>query len=238
MCSTNVLDIILATTLAMPVVDLYDFVYDAAGSTTLGHRDVAYNDLMRGTLVFLDLLEYIELICIPKLALISCVIDVMVVIEVYYKCGKQHPQIVSIRVGDRPVTRSNDVVYLELRIDTRLTWSAHINYIVSRIKQFRYMLTRLRCTFSPALRAHLSKVFIIPIIDLCSIIYASANVCSLRRLDVAYNDLMRTIAGTRRSDHISVYSLYRMSSLEPLGHVETVYCLVLCKRCLIVTAIA
>jgi hypothetical protein len=37
----------LATTLAIPIIDLYDFIYGTAGITRLRHLDVAYNDLMR-----------------------------------------------------------------------------------------------------------------------------------------------------------------------------------------------
>jgi hypothetical protein len=130
--------------------------------------------------------------------------------------GTQHPNIVSIQVGGKRVSRSNQVVYLGLRIDCKLTWCAHINYIISRIKQFRYMVTRLRCAFDPTLRAYLAKVFILPIIDLYSVIYASSTASCLRRLDVVYNDLMRTITGVHRSDRINIDRLYQMSSLEPL----------------------
>ena len=130
--------------------------------------------------------------------------------------GKQHPHITPVQIGSNQITRSSDIVYLGLRIDSRLTWCTHINYIISHIKQFRYTLFRLRCAFSPTLRAYLAKVFILPIIDLYSIIYAPASMSNLHRLDVVYNDLMRTLAGTRRSDHISINSLYQMSSLEPL----------------------
>jgi hypothetical protein len=130
--------------------------------------------------------------------------------------GRKRTEIPSIELLRQTVTRSDSVTYLGLRIDSRLDWHVHINYVVSRIGQFRYMLNRLRCAFDPVLRAYLAKTLILPVIDLYDFIYCSTWSVNLHHLDVAYNNLMRTITGVRRSEHVAITDLCRRCGFELL----------------------
>jgi hypothetical protein len=131
--------------------------------------------------------------------------------------GKSRTELSSFSVGQDVICRSDEVTYLGLRIDSQLDWHVHINYIIFRIRQFRYTLNRLRCSSNPNLRAYLAKVFILPVIDLYDFIYCTASSGNLQRLNVAYNDLMRTIIGASRSEHISIVDLCRRSTLDLLS---------------------
>ena len=130
--------------------------------------------------------------------------------------GKLRREIKSIHVGTQLIASSDDIVYLGLRIDSRLKWHGHIQYVVSRIKQFRLLLSRLKGVFNLSLRIYLTKVLILPVIDLYDFIYCSGTSSDLHRLNVAYNDLMRSVLGIRRSEHMPISDLYKLTTLNAL----------------------
>jgi hypothetical protein len=108
------------------------------------------------------------------------------------------------------------VKLLGLRIDSDLSYASHVNYVISRIKQTKVMLIRLAYLFDRYTRQYLVKSLTLPIINLYDFIYASATSSCLHRLDVAYNDLMRVILGVRRSAHIRVDDLHKLTLLDKL----------------------
>jgi hypothetical protein len=76
---------------------------------------------------------------------------------------------------------------------------------------------RIRRALDTPLRVFLAKALIMPIIDMYSVIYASAARANIHRLDTAYNDLMRSVCGARRSEHIRITDLYQITALEALS---------------------
>ena len=77
-------------------------------------------------------------------------------------------------------------------------------------------IARFAFLFDRAMRIHLCKSLLFPVIDLYDIIYDVARSDHLGRLNVAYNDLMRTVLGIRRSAHIRVSDMYKLCSFDPL----------------------
>lgn len=130
--------------------------------------------------------------------------------------GKDYKAVTYIRIGGQIVYRSDNVNMLGLRIDSNLQWASHINYVVSRIKHFRIMLFRLRYLFDVPMRIYLAKTFVFPIINLYDFIYGAANGKQLRHLNTAYNDLMRSVLGVRKSYHLRVLDMYELTGFEPL----------------------
>jgi hypothetical protein len=130
--------------------------------------------------------------------------------------GCRQKLVTGIHVGGQIIHKSNSVRLLGLRISENLQWLVHINYIISRINHFKIMLFRIGYLFSKAMRVYLAKVFVFPIIDLFSAIYGTACSSHLRRLDVAYNNLMRAILRIRRSQHIHIEDMYSQTTFESL----------------------
>jgi hypothetical protein len=108
------------------------------------------------------------------------------------------------------------VNFLGLRIDAGLQWTAHINYVISRIKQIRMLFARLPLFLDRNIRIYLTKTFVFPIINMYDFLYGTAASRTLRYLDIAYNDLMRSILGFRRTQHVRVTDMYNMTSFDPL----------------------
>ena len=79
------------------------------------------------------------------------------------------------------------------------------------------MLARLAHLFDRHMREYLVKALVVPIINLYDFIYAAASSSSLHRLDVAYNDLMRIIVGVRRSTHLRIADLHKLTNLDKLS---------------------
>jgi hypothetical protein len=79
------------------------------------------------------------------------------------------------------------------------------------------MLARLSHVFDSYIREYVVKALVLPVINLYDFIYAAASSSCLRRLDVAYNDLMRVILGVKRSSHIRIADLHRLTKLDKLS---------------------
>jgi hypothetical protein len=127
--------------------------------------------------------------------------------------GRNRQLVSEIAVGGHKIHTSDCVKLLGFQIDANLSYSSHINYVISRMKRVGVILVRFTHLFDRYMRQYLVKALILPVINLYSFIYASANSACLRRLDVAYNDLMRAILGVRRSVHFTVASLHSATNM-------------------------
>jgi hypothetical protein len=92
-----------------------------------------------------------------------------------------------------------------------------VNSVISRAKQLRIFFNRSPYSLTATLRAYLCKTLIFPIIALYDIVYGMACTRSLRLLDTAYNDLMRSVLGLRRSQHFRISDMHKLTSFEPLN---------------------
>ena len=130
--------------------------------------------------------------------------------------GRCRKEIKTVHIGAQDITPSDCVTYLGLRIDPGLTWHNHIQYVISRVKQFKRLLWKFNGAFDAKLRNHLAKTLILPVISLYDFIYSTANIRDLHYLDVAYNDLMRSVLGFRRSAHVPIKELHSLTSFSTL----------------------
>ena len=67
------------------------------------------------------------------------------------------------------------------------------------------------------MRHYLAKTLILPIIDLYDFIYGTAMCMSLHHLNVAYNDLMRSVVGVRRTTHMRISELRELTGFDELA---------------------
>jgi hypothetical protein len=130
--------------------------------------------------------------------------------------GRHRNCVTSINVGGDQVSCSHVVKYLGLRVDDNLSWSTHINYVISRMRLLMLAFNRLRFAFSREIRLHLTKTLIMPVIDLYDFIYGVADNSNLHHLEVAFNDLMRSIVGVRRSARMRISDLLHLTGFDDL----------------------
>ena len=131
--------------------------------------------------------------------------------------GRNRQLVTSITVDTHVMPVCSTIKLLGLRIDSNMSYTTHINYVISRIKYVRVMLARLSHLFDFRTRQYLVKALVFPIINLYDFIYAAAAPACLQRLDVAYNDLMRVILSVRRSQHVSVVNLHNLTTFDKLS---------------------
>jgi hypothetical protein len=130
--------------------------------------------------------------------------------------GRARNLVSSIRIAGELVQKSEHVNLLGLRIDSNLQWTFHVNYVCSRIRQFRMLFSRLPVLYDSSIRVHLTKTFVLPVINLYNFIYGVAPARTLHTLNTAYNDLMRCITHCTRSQRVKIMDLYDKTSLLPL----------------------
>jgi hypothetical protein len=143
-------------------------------------------------------------------------LDINVRKTTFMMFGKQTPLTNVLKVGNQIIPRSDNTVYLGLRLDGRLTWTYHINYVVSRIRHIRIILSRFSYMFDRRLRIYLCKALIFPVISMYDFVYSVAPSKYLTHLNTAYNQLMRTVLGFRQSERIRINDMYTLSGFEPL----------------------
>lgn len=95
-------------------------------------------------------------------------------------CGEQIPNVDNIK-------------YLGVYIDRFLKWDAHISHLIGKMKSRVYMLCRLK-PLSSTLLLRLYKVYILPVVDYCSISFNSCSKTLSDRLDRMHYRAMRYLA--------------------------------------------
>jgi hypothetical protein len=74
--------------------------------------------------------------------------------------GRNKYLIRDIEIDSHKVLIGDCVTLLGLRIDSNLSYVSHVNYVISRIKQIRVMLSRLAHLFDFHIRQYLVKALI------------------------------------------------------------------------------
>ena len=131
--------------------------------------------------------------------------------------GRNKHLIQKVTVGAHTRSACDSVSLLGLRIDNNLSYTSHVNYVISRINQVKVMLIRLSHLFDRYTRLYLVKALLLPIINLYDFIYDSAKLTNLHALDVAYNNIIRVILGIRKSAHFRVADLHTLTNQDKLS---------------------
>jgi hypothetical protein len=127
--------------------------------------------------------------------------------------GRNRHLITSVKVRDANVPCSASVKFLGLRTDNNIR-TGHINYVGSRVKHVSHIFTRFSGAFDRRMRLYLAAVLAVPIVGLYDFIYGATSATNLRHPDVAYNDLMRSIAGARRCIRTHTVDLYAQTGFD------------------------
>ena len=97
--------------------------------------------------------------------------------------------------GD-PIPPVDNVKYLGIYIDRFLKWDIHITYLINKMKSRVYMLCRLKPLPSNIL-LRLYKVYIVPMVDYCSISYQSCSTSLSKRLDTMHFKAIRLLTSSK-----------------------------------------
>lgn len=107
-----------------------------------------------------------------------------------------------------------------------LTWKPQINSLCSKIHYSLHSLVCLKDVTPFHIRLHLAKSLLVPLFQYCDVIYSSCNVTLFRKVQVAFNSVIRYVQGLRKFEHISRYSKTLLNCTLPNYLKYRICCLV------------
>ena len=96
-------------------------------------------------------------------------------------------------IDGRSLENVNAFKYLGLWLDTELSFNAHIEATVLKVKQCLCQLYRLIVCFTFDTRKRIAQQLLLPLIDYADIVYHTSSVTSLNALDLVFNSICRFV---------------------------------------------
>ena len=130
------------------------------------------------------------------------------------------------------IVEAGEVKFLGLHLDNKLIWSSEVNYIISRINAHTSLMYRLRYLFkhtSDVLRK-ITSAILFPIVDLFAVLYHTAPLRLLDKLEVSYRKLIRAILFITPADRIHNEVLYSAVKWMPLHDKRNLQCKLLMHK--------
>ena len=96
-------------------------------------------------------------------------------------------------IDGRSLENVNAFKYLGLWLDTELSFNAHIEAKVLKVKQCSCQLYRSIDCFTFDIRKRIAQQLLLPLIDYADIVYHTSSVTSLNALDLLFNSICRFV---------------------------------------------
>ena len=106
--------------------------------------------------------------------------------------------------------------HLGLVVNDTLTWSTHVDSIVSKASSRIGLLRRLKCSTSPLVVRDLYLYCVRPVIEYAQVAWAGLSAIDEKRLERINRSAARLISNTRLSAHLPHQLLLARAGLEPL----------------------
>ena len=97
-------------------------------------------------------------------------------------CQRVRNHDMCISVDGKQLSHVSSVKYLGLHIDENLSWHQHTANVVQRVYSRIHCLNHL-CPLPIELLAKLYRVFVLPILDYCDVVWAPSSVQHFKRLE-------------------------------------------------------
>ena len=130
----------------------------------------------------------------------------------------------TLSINNTSMNRTNSVKYLGVYLDITLNWSSHVTHLSMQLARYSGMFYRLRKLVPPYILRTLYYSMVHSRVQYVIILWGSTFHSTLRELEVRLNDIVRTMTGRRKFDHVS--PLYKNLSLLKL---QDIYKLELAK---------
>ena len=115
--------------------------------------------------------------------------------------GKSIVTDIDIVINNTPIKRIDQVKFLGIIIDDKLTWSAHTRYIKGKIAKGFGILLKARKVFNKDTLVTLYYSMIYPYLSYCIHIWGSAYYCHLKDLTIMQKRIVRVVSGVPPLSH-------------------------------------
>ena len=85
----------------------------------------------------------------------------------------------SIAIDGKALNRVSEYKYLGVVLDASLTWNAHVDYLIGKVRKRLAMLGRIRKNINMYTAGTVYTSFVLPILDYCDMCGAAAGVLTL-----------------------------------------------------------
>jgi ribonuclease HI len=128
--------------------------------------------------------------------------------ELFTLSTKKHD--IKLVYKDKSLHRTDCATYLGINLDTKLTWTKHINKVVDKVTSRFNLLKRIAGVKWGASQSVLVSTFnsyIRPVFDYGAELFITASDSALTKLDIAQNRALRLITGAANSTPIAAMQL-------------------------------
>ena len=136
-----------------------------------------------------------------------------------------------VTLQGEPIEIVNSYKYLGIWLDTKLSFTVHIEHLVKKLRRKIGFLYRNKSCFSVSTRRSLVQSLILPVFDYGDIVYMHASSTVLKSLDTVYHSALRFITGDRFLTHHCV--LYGRVGWPSLAARREEHCLLFIYKALI-----
>ena len=82
-----------------------------------------------------------------------------------------------------PIKRVSEFKYLGVLFDEKISWNAHVKYIISKVSKRLGMLRRIRGSITSHRANMIYLSYVRPILEYCDIVWDSCGVCNNTSLE-------------------------------------------------------
>ena len=100
---------------------------------------------------------------------------------------------VKLIYNNNQIERVDELKYLGVKLDSKLSWSAHVDYLSKNISKRTGIIKRVKHFLPRKTVVMLSNALVIPHFDYSSTVWSNTSAESLNRLQVLHNNLARII---------------------------------------------
>ena len=156
-------------------------------------------------------------------------VNVVPLVGIYYPSKQSPPvmvmELMGISVGGNMLTQVNSVRYLGVLIDPVLSWTLHINRMVSRVRSRLASIVRYG-SLPPAVLCMLYSAFVMPLFDYCDVIWSPSTAKQtcliekvhskfINKLPVTYHSKFPFTLTERRRFHTAIQIFKSLRQLSP-----------------------
>ena len=110
----------------------------------------------------------------------------------------------TLSINNTSINRTGSVKYLGIYLDDTLNWSSHITHLSLQLARYSGMFYRLRKLVPPYILRTLYYSMVHSRVQYGIILWGFTFHSTLRELEVRLNDIVQTMTGRRKFDHVSL----------------------------------
>ena len=123
----------------------------------------------------------------------------------------------TIQLGDSIISYVDSCKFLGVKIDNKLNFNHHINYILGKISRSAGILYRIRDSLTQAARLTFYYSFVYPYISYNIVAWGGTNKVHLKPLNIQHKRIIRTISNAGFLEHTSpLFSQLRILKLDDI----------------------